>query len=110
VELAAATHILGLAEGIENALSASILLGIPVWASLGAERFDKLAIPPHVTCLVLLADNDAAGRRAAARARGKFANQGREVVALWPPATMGDWNDTLRAGGKVEFGGARLAA
>lgn len=110
VELASATHVLGLAEGIENAFSASILLGIPVWASLGAERFDKVAIPAHVTCLVLLADNDAAGRRAVARARAKFGIPGRNVVILWPPAGMGDWNDTLRAGGKVEWKGTRLAA
>ncbi|HUD93604.1 DUF7146 domain-containing protein [Sphingobium sp.] len=105
VKLAAATHILGLAEGIENALSASILLGIPVWASLGAERFDKVAIPPQVTCLVLLADNDAAGRRAVGRARSKFAIPGREIVTSWPPDAVGDWNDMLRAGGKVEVEG-----
>lgn len=110
VELACATHVLGLSEGIENAFSASILLGIPVWASLGAERFDKVAIPAHVTCLVLLADDDAAGRRAVARARAKFASPSRSVVILWPPAGMGDWNDMLRAGEKVEWKGTRLAA
>src|SRR3546814_3492913 len=41
VRLAPANDILGLAEGVETALSAIILLGIPVWAALGNERSEE---------------------------------------------------------------------
>ena len=60
VRLAAATDELGIAEGIETAISALILLGIPIWAALGNERFPYLAIPLSVRGLVLLLDMDLA--------------------------------------------------
>ncbi len=44
---------LGLAEGIESALSAKALTGIPCWATLGNERFGLLTIPESVTDLHL---------------------------------------------------------
>ncbi|MCE3370507.1 toprim domain-containing protein, partial [Staphylococcus aureus] len=52
---------LGLAEGIESALSAMQLFGIPCWASLGNERFGLVAIPDSVRELHLFIDNDAGG-------------------------------------------------
>eukprot|EP00456_Euglypha_rotunda_P024841 TRINITY_DN20232_c0_g1_i18.p1 TRINITY_DN20232_c0_g1~~TRINITY_DN20232_c0_g1_i18.p1 ORF type:complete len:314 (-),score=46.37 TRINITY_DN20232_c0_g1_i18:11-952(-) len=61
VVLEPATSVLGLAEGIETAMSAMMLFGIPVWAALGAERLDQIAIPDSVSRLVLFPDNDLAG-------------------------------------------------
>lgn len=110
VVLFPATDVLGLAEGVETALSASALLRIPVWATLGAERLDRIAVPEQVTRLILLADNDCAGRRAVERAQERYIWPGREIEILWPPAPFIDWNDLLRAGGKVEAGWMRLAA
>ncbi|ASY46040.1 hypothetical protein CJD35_16115 [Sphingobium xenophagum] len=110
VALSPANEVLGLAEGVETALSASMLLGVPVWATLGAERLDRIVIPEEVTRLILLADNDRAGRRAVDRARLRYALAGREIVVLWPPAPFTDWNDMLQAGGKGEAEGVRLAA
>ncbi|WP_235600726.1 MULTISPECIES: DUF7146 domain-containing protein [unclassified Sphingobium] len=110
VELAAPMATLGLAEGVENALSAAMLLDIPVWATLGAERFARIIIPPTVTRLVLLADNDPAGERAVARAREAYATDNRDLVTLWPPRSFNDWNQLLLAGGEVERWRARLAA
>jgi hypothetical protein len=110
VQLFEADDTLGLAEGVETALSAAVLLAIPVWASLGAERFDRIEIPMGIKRLVLLADNDLAGRRAVARALQSYALVGREIVVLWPERSYNDWNDMLRAGGKVEWEGTRLAA
>jgi hypothetical protein len=92
--------LLGLAEGTETAMSAMVLLGIPVWASLGSERLAHIAIPDHVTRLILLADNDRAGRIGAAKALAAHAREGRIVEALWPPYPHKDWNDVLRGGGK----------
>lgn len=110
VQLQPAQTVLGLAEGVENAASAGRLLGIPVWATLGAERLERIAIPASVRRLVLLADNDVAGRRAVARAKVRYAMPGRQILVLWPPAPFNDWNDLHRAGGEAVEERARLAA
>jgi hypothetical protein len=86
---------LGLAEGIETALSASILFGLPCWATLGTERFPLVELPPQVTELVLFLDNDPGGRRAEALARETFAQL--TVEARYPKRAGDDWNDVLRA-------------
>jgi hypothetical protein len=68
-------------------------LGIPVWAVLGAERLDRIEIPDSVSHLILLADNDRAGRR---------------IECRWSPAPHNDWNDlgSGRSGGGVGCGAA----
>lgn len=86
---------LGLAEGIETALSASVLFGLPCWAALGTERFRLVSLPPDVTELVLFLDNDAGGRRAEALARETFAHL--PIEARYPRRKGFDWNDVLRA-------------
>lgn len=110
VMLAPATDRLGLAEGVETALSAMILLGIPVWATLGNERLAHIAIPDTVTHLILLPDNDRGGRIGVARALDAYVAPGRTIETLWPPAGFNDWNDVLRAGGKGVGDLLRLAA
>ena len=88
---------LGLAEGIETALSATQLFGIPCWATLGNERFGLAAIPDSVTELCLFIDNDAGGRLAEARARAAYGSPGRRIVSRMPEGADLDWNDILRA-------------
>lgn len=100
VELFHPEDTLGLAEGVENALSAASLFAIPVWASLGAERFHRIEIPNRISRLFLLADNDPPGRRAVTRALQSYALPRREIIVLWPAAPFNDWNEMLRAGGK----------
>lgn len=100
VILAPANDILGLAEGIETALSAILLLDIPVWATLGNERLAHIAVPDSITRLILLPDNDRGGRIGAAKAAEAYAMPGRRIETLWPPQGFNDWNDVLRAGGK----------
>lgn len=96
VRLGGSAPELGLAEGIETALSASILFGLPCWATLGTERFGLVELPPEVTRLVLFLDHDAGGRRAERLARAAFAHLPR-VEARYPPCPGEDWNDVLRA-------------
>jgi len=99
VQLGQSRSILGLAEGIETALAASMIHAIPVWAVLGNERFGMVSIPAHVTELVILADNDAGGQRAAQLA---LDGQQRDRLALrvvWPPTGLNDWADVLAASG-----------
>lgn len=86
---------LGLAEGIETALSACALFGLPCWATLGTERFRLVSLPPDVAELVLFLDNDAGGRRAEALARATFTHL--PIEAHYPRRKGFDWNDVLRA-------------
>jgi putative DNA primase/helicase len=110
VILAPAVDVLGLAEGVETALSAMMLLGIPVWATLGNERLAYIRVPQNVTRLFLLPDNDRAGRIGAAKALEAYVMPGRTIETIWPPEGFNDWNDVIRAEGKEEWSGLRLAA
>lgn len=95
-----ATDTLGLAEGIETAMAAIALLDLPVWSTLGAERLHQIAIPASVRRLVLLPDNDRAGRIGQRRAAEVYARGGIQVDTIWPPMPFNDWNDVLRAEGE----------
>lgn len=97
VELCPATDTLGLAEGVETAMSAAILLDIPVWAVLGNERLPRVAIPDDVTRLILLPDSDAAGQKGASLAEAAFKREGRCIETQLPWNGLNDWNDLLRA-------------
>ena len=77
---------LGLAEGVETALAASVIHGFPVWAVLGNERFGMIDVPRHIERLVLLADNGALASR-----------DGLTIETLWPPVQHNDWADVLMA-------------
>ena len=88
---------LGLAEGIESALSAYALTGIPVWATLGNERFGLVSIPESVTELHLFVDHDAGGELAASRGLGAYAQEGRTIQVRKPHPSDTDWNDELIA-------------
>lgn len=110
VRLAAANDDLALAEGVETAVSAMILLGLPVWAVIGSARMAKVTIPETVRHLVLLPDNDAPGRRGAALAQVAHAQPGRTIETLWPWYGLNDWNDVLRARRREGVEGLRQAA
>lgn len=86
---------LGLAEGIETALSVMQLFGIPCWATLGNERFGLVTIPESVRELHLFVDNDAGGVLADERAREAYACEGRRIATRRPERTDDDWNDVL---------------
>ncbi|MDK2768410.1 MAG: toprim domain-containing protein [Sphingomonas sp.] len=109
VKLARAGSVLGLAEGVETALSAMQLLGIPVWATLGGERLPHIRIPALVHRLVLLPDADRSGRIAERLSRSAYAGLAIEIQTVWPWSGLKDWNDVLREEGKGEAGRLRLA-
>jgi hypothetical protein len=96
VRLGGAAPRIGLAEGIETALSATALFGLPCWATLGTERFRLVELPPEASEVVLFLDNDHGGRRAEALAREALAH--RVVGACYPERAGADWNDVLLAG------------
>lgn len=88
---------LGLAEGIESAMSAYALTGIPVWATLGNERFGLVSVPESVTELHLFVDHDAGGELAASRGLAAYARDGRTIHIRKPSSNDTDWNDELIA-------------
>lgn len=88
---------LGLAEGIESALSAMQLSGVPCWATLGNERFGLVAIPECVRELHLFIDNDAGGELAERRALKAYSAPGRVIQPRVSASAGFDWNDELKA-------------
>ena len=88
---------LGLAEGIESALSATQMFGVPCWATLGNERFGLVAIPESVRELHLFIDNDAGGELANQRALKAYSASCRVIQSRAPASAGFDWNDELKA-------------
>ncbi|WP_158497285.1 toprim domain-containing protein [Methylocystis sp. ATCC 49242] len=93
-------EVLGLSEGVETALSAMALYGVPTWACLGASRMSRVAIPKNLRHLIVFADADEPGRAAAARVRE--AHPDIRVSVRFPDAPHGDFNDVLRAANSAE--------
>jgi hypothetical protein len=96
VQLAEAGEVLGLAEGVETALSVYQELRVPVWAVLGAGNFANVVLPslPLASEVYLYIDGDDASRDAAADAGDRFVCEERKVVIV--PAPDGkDFNDLL---------------
>ena len=97
-----ASEVLGLAEGIETALSViQACPGLPVWTALAAGNLAYVALPPEVVRVVILADNDGegAGIRAAERAAARHAAEGRRVWIAMPDRAGEDFNDLLQRAG-----------
>ncbi|PKP66623.1 MAG: virulence protein [Alphaproteobacteria bacterium HGW-Alphaproteobacteria-7] len=88
---------LGLAEGIESAMSAYALTGIPVWATLGNERFGIVSVPESVTELHLFVDHDAGGELASSRGLAAYSGDRRTIQVCKPSSPDTDWNDELTA-------------
>lgn len=85
---------LGIAEGIETALSATRLYALPVWAALNTSLLAKFVPPRSVTKLVIFADRDIAGLDAASKLMQSL--QGSVEFHIRTP-NLKDWNDALRA-------------
>jgi putative DNA primase/helicase len=94
VRLAQHEQILGIAEGIETALSAQAVTGLPCWAALNTSLLTKWQAPQNVKLVIIFADNDAhfAGQRAAFDLAQRLATEGRGV-SVCAPAEYKDWND-----------------
>jgi putative DNA primase/helicase len=97
----ASGHTLGVAEGIESALSLHIIRQIPVWASFCADNLERIRLPEKLRKLEIGVDLDESGKGQA------VAETLARRVMRWSPRTRvvyikpeldgpGDLNDELR--------------
>ena len=96
IRLAPATDELGLAEGIEDAMSAMEWFGTPTWALGGVERLAFVAIPEKVRRVIVYADRGRAADRLLEKARDHLTANGRELIVRIPER-HDDWNDAWKA-------------
>ena len=94
--LGTADDVLGVAEGIETALSASALFGIPVWAVLNTSMMRTFQPPAGIREVAIFSDNDVNGAgQAAADALRQTLAKSHAVTVHLPPTVGTDWNDEL---------------
>ena len=94
-------------EGIETVLSlVAAVPALPAAAALSAGSLAAFVLPPGTARLLIAADRDAAGRRAAATLEARALAQGIAATVLTPE--HGDFNDDLAALGPPALA-ARLA-
>ena len=96
VRLAPASNKLAVGEGIETCLSVLDATGIPTWAALSTSGMRAIVLSAEVREVLLLADGDFAGERAARDAAGRFLREGRCVRIARSPSGS-DFNDMLQA-------------
>ena len=92
--------IIGIAEGIETALSASALYQIPVWAAINAGNLAKWIPPEGTEEVAIFGDNDAkfAGQAAAYALARRLASKNTPVTVHIPPMPGTDWADVYMKG------------
>lgn len=103
VRLAAVGEVLGVAEGVETGIAASVLYGLPVWVACGLSRLGSpepqrapsVWIPPSIRRLVVFGDNGAAGHRVADFAAWWWCRQGLAASAVYPDSRFDDFATEL---------------
>lgn len=95
IQMMAHGSVLGVAEGIETALSAALMHDVPVWPTINAGLLAKWVPPASVTEVIIFADLDVAGLLATADLMQRL--QGRVRFEMRRPTKGKDWNDVWRA-------------
>jgi putative DNA primase/helicase len=103
ISLGGVAEAIGVAEGIETALSASQLYGLPVWATTADSLLMLWRPPPQARQIIIFADNDAsyAGQAAAYALAKRLVFEARrdkierDIAVLAPQPKGQDWNDVL---------------
>ena len=95
VRLGEAQEVLGIAEGIETALCASKLFGMPGVVRHQRQRYPQLGAAPEVKAVVVFGDNDSSfiGQAAAYDKAKDLRLHGLDVEIQIPPTLGTDWCD-----------------
>jgi putative DNA primase/helicase len=88
---------LGIAEGIETALSAQTIFGVSTWAALSADGLRRWQWPAGISRVTIFADAGDAGAQAAAVLAERLCAAG-IANAIVVPLHGDDFNDDLRHG------------
>lgn len=94
---------MGIAEGIETALSAAALFNMPVWATTSEGALQKFVPPATVRTLMILGDNDKnyVGQAAAMLLAKRLSLEAQKadrklaIEVRFPDIRGADWNDAL---------------
>ena len=88
---------MGIAEGIETAMSATLLYKIPTWAAISATIMKSFEPPEICKKLTIFADNDSnfVGQAAAYELARRLVTTRQIDVQVAIPDQGGDWNDIL---------------
>lgn len=97
VRLSQPSGCLGVAEGIETAISASLHFGVPVWAAISANGLEQWTPPAGIERVLVFGDNDKSGTgQAASWTLAKRLIASGIVTEVKIPEQQGaDWNDVL---------------
>lgn len=99
VRLAPPSETMGIAEGIETALSAALIFQIPVWSALTAGAVIKWMPPAETLSVIIFGENDAnfTGQHAAYSLAYRLKTEAKtkhlHVEVRVPDAEGCDWND-----------------
>jgi putative DNA primase/helicase len=95
IRLGPAGDVLGIAEGIETALSATALFGVPCWAAVSDARLAAWQPPPEAKRIIVFGDNDPnyAGQSAAYALARRLRSDERVVEVQIPTELGADWNN-----------------
>lgn len=95
---------IGIAEGIETAISAYSIFSIPTWAGISANIMERWVPPKDAEEIWIFGDNDHSftGQLAAYKLAFRLADSGRKVRVAIPKIGGADWNDVLTLYGSEE--------
>jgi putative DNA primase/helicase len=99
---------IGITEGIENALSIREATGCPMWVGISDRIMEKMIFSEDISTIIVWADVEpsGAGMRAAETLRSIWETKGKQVV-IQAPHFMGrekcDWNDVYVEKGVAGF-------
>jgi len=98
IYLAPPTKVMGITEGIEDALAVQHLFGISTIATCGATFLPYVELPSIVEEIHLFTDGDVAGAVASNKAKERYENLGLTAVNKQAPFSLNikDWNDVLK--------------
>jgi predicted P-loop ATPase len=97
VQLAPAGASLGVAEGIETALSVTAIFNVPCWATLSREHMIAWQCPANVSHVTIYADAGQPGTEAAEKLAARLRDEGK-TVEIKVPMYGDDFNDDLKRG------------